>query len=264
MAGFTDGYYGDFITTKFIEGTSIKYLWVPYGSSVYMKAKPDNFYSIDHWEFCSEREHSCSQRDFISLTGNNAYPLEHGLELESRKIVATTYTKEGWYLKNGGLSDLNADIRDRLFNISTSQIVDDENKREKDGYKEGDYVRYYKDGQGNYKAFLTDKDGADVNKLVVLDDGTNCHIIEVEEAVSNSKLETIDNESSYYRLKATSNPIEAIIKTNDIVYNVVREVAAGDTYKKNAEQYYLVMSNIIFYDEDVYNYFKSQYPDLFK
>lgn len=71
MAGFTDP-AGDFITAEFIEGTFTKYCWVPYGSTVYMKADPANFYSFDHWEFCSEREHSCGVRNFISLTGDNA------------------------------------------------------------------------------------------------------------------------------------------------------------------------------------------------
>lgn len=206
---------------------------------------------------------------YNEITNTGAYSFEHGLSLKERDIRLTTYTKEGWFLKNGGLTELNAKYRDNLFNIATSNIIDGN-----EPYKEGDYVKYYDFGEGDNKtrkAFLTTtiQKEAPEEQLIVLDDGTNYMIIEVEDAVSTSKLSiSEDNKNSYRYLKAKEDVdglgIYSCNYLNDVVSHVVKISSAGDTYKNNANQYYLMISNILIHDQSTYDYFKSQYPELFK
>lgn len=198
---------------------------------------------------------------YNEITNTGAYSFEHGLSLKERDIRLTNYTKEGWYLKNGGLTDLNAKYRDNLFNIATSNIID-----RNDPYKEGDYVKYYNFNDYDRKAFLTTsiQKEAPEEQLIVLDDGTNYMIIEVEDAVSTSKLSTSDSNTNSYRYLKASDGIESCNYLNDIISHVVKASATGDTYKNNANQYYLMISNILIHDQAIYDYFKSQYPDLFK
>ena len=40
-------------------------------------------------------------------------------------------------------------------------------------------------------------------------------------------------------------------------------LASGSTYTSNAVTYFLKKSNINYYDQSVYDYFKSTYPSLF-
>ncbi|MCQ2753115.1 MAG: hypothetical protein MJ206_02535 [Bacilli bacterium] len=205
---------------------------------------------------------------YKELTGNYSYSVEHGLELKEREIALTNYIKDGWYLKNEGAEDLGDVFKKRLFDISTSKIID---VKSRDDYKDGDYARQL----GNKKYYLTNEDYTDEEKSIVLKEDGKIHIVEIEEAPSTSKLSTdINNEGSYVwdKLDIETSTLHRIPDDNltwstsfrdNIVNDVVAKVSSGDTYKKNAEEYFLMISNIIFYDEDVYDYFKSQYPDLF-
>lgn len=197
---------------------------------------------------------------YNDLTNSGAYSIDHGLTLKERELLLTTYTKNGWYLKSGGLSDLNATIKDRLFNISVANKLDSGDT----SFKSTDYVKFY----GN-KAFVTTtsfSSSEEAYRMVLDSDTANLSIIQVEEAVSTSKLSLDkDNKSSYRYLKASADKTAGVIAQNKITHEVIKATAStGDTYKKNATQYYLLISNIVFSDQSVYDYFKSQYPDLFK
>ncbi len=210
---------------------------------------------------------------YNDITSNGKYPLALGMELKEREILQNDITKDGWFLKNGGLTDLDSKFRDNLFNIATSNQVD--SKEKKSDFKPTDYIRYFDINDktsGNVKrAFLTTEttETESAYNTIVLHNATGSnkfmYIIEVEEAVSSSKFSEASNENSYYRLKAeTTNPLDSAKLTDEVISEVVKANATGDTYKNNANQYYLMISNIIFYDQSVYDYFKSQFPDLFK
>ena len=58
------------------------------------------------------------------FTNNNTYPKEVGLKKEIAKIAKEDYTNDGWFAKNGGLTDYPTDsIRNRLFNINVSKNI---------------------------------------------------------------------------------------------------------------------------------------------
>ncbi len=212
---------------------------------------------------------SDQQTALEDITNKGAYTIEKGLEIKEREARLTDMTTDGWFLKSSGVSELSDEIKNNLFNINVANIIDKEIAT--DTTKSGDKVRYFGENnrdktKGTYlsrKAFLFDAQKAKETS-VVLDDDSNFYIVEVQEAVSSSKLSTTDVSNSYLELKATKNPLDTNVITNEITSKVTEQVASGDTYKKNAEQYYLMISNILFYDQSVYDYFKSQFPDLFK
>ncbi|MCQ2794369.1 MAG: hypothetical protein MJ207_03355 [Bacilli bacterium] len=251
--------------------TKIDLKWTPQGSTastlVYkgtllgdLVEKYQKVYKITYngSEFVSTFSPTRDEDTYKELTGNNAYPVTHGLELKEREIRLTSYIKDGWYLKNEGAEDLGDEFKKRLFDISTSKTIDSE-----DGYKDGDYVRKLANG----KYYLTDENYSEPVQSTILEEADNSkiHIVEVEEAPNTSKLsKDINNSGSYLYKKAHADDATWSTSYKDnIVNDIVTKVASGDTYKKNAEEYFLMVSNIIFYDEDVYEYFKSQYPDLF-
>lgn len=208
---------------------------------------------------------------YNDLTNNGAYPIEVGLEIKERELLSTDLTQDGWYMKEGGLTDLHEYFRNRLFNISTSNIVDEANKMETDGkgwsknYESGDYARYFENADTGKHAYIVDSlvspDSA--WESVVLNKDNNFYIVQIDEAASLAKL-SLDDDRAYIKLKATENLADSNNAMNEIVRDITKQVANSDTYKKNAEQYYLMISNILFYDQSVYDYFKSQFPDLFK
>lgn len=216
---------------------------------------------------------SDEQAAWDDLTNKGAYPVEKGVILKERELRQTDMTTDGWFLKNGGITDLNAEFRDKLFKITTSQIIDNEiDSTDEPGGN--DTVRYFgsttpdeKSGRlTNRKAFVFSKARTtDKAESIIFNDGSSSfHIVEVEEACSASKLAAEGANGSYAELHATKTLGESNNDMDEIIRKVTEQVANSDTYKKNAEQYYLMISNILFYDQSVYDYFKSQFPDLFK
>ncbi|MCQ2795768.1 MAG: hypothetical protein MJ213_00430 [Bacilli bacterium] len=207
---------------------------------------------------------------YNDLTNSGAYTVDVGLELKERELLSNDLTQDGWYLKEGGLTDLHEDFRSHLFNISTSNIVDDSeymktNDKGWGYYESGDYARYFEQDNGTKHAYIVGEaiQSDEPWKTVVLEKDHNFYIVQVDEAASLSKLSDADTRA-YIRSKATDNIIDSVVAKSEIVRDITKQVASSDTYKKNAEQYYLMISNILFYDDSVYAYFKSQFPDLFK
>ena len=56
---------------------------------------------------------------------------------------------------------------------------------------------------------------------------------------------------------------ESYERLQQVVSDVVNLIADGDSYVKAAKQYYVSEMKISFHDDDVYNYFKNTFPDLF-
>jgi len=215
---------------------------------------------------------------YNDITNNGTYTIAEGMAIKEKEARLLDMTKDGWFLKNGGLTDLDSKYRDRLFNIKTSTTIDEKESKEAIAkFIAGDYVKYFgnKDSTlSSRKAFLvTDSSSRESSPWtsVVLQGDSNLYIVEVKEAVNSSKVSTASNAKSYFAYKAVSGtPVaeSGKFETAQIVDKLTNEIvkanSSSDTYKKNANEYYLMISNIIFYDQSVYDYFKSQFPDLFK
>ena len=212
---------------------------------------------------------------YEEFTNSYAYPYTVGVELKERELFSNDLTQDGWFMKSGGLTDITDEFRNQLFNINTSLEIDNKEKMKVDSrgwgeYDTGDSIRYFKTSTNNMHAYIVDNSvtGEPWESVVLVDKERNFFIIQVDEAASLAKLSIDDDKSAYIRLKATSGDGAKVTDSNKemnkIVHGITKSVASGDTYKKNAEQYYLMISNILFYDQSVYDYFKSQFPELFK
>ncbi len=214
----------------------------------------------------------------------------HGLRDKLISLAKEDYTTDGWYVKNGGLSELPSGIRDRLFNINVANTLDNGSLKYEDGTLapgadpvEVDGVKHYSLG-----AYEKDDDGKAVkripymrningNKFVIpakslafkdneynfIYNDTSGHafyIVLVEEAPSTAKL-TLSSESSYSKLAETKDDV---FKTEDVSRAVAKVLGTKDSYIKDAYTEILKKYEFVFYETSLYEHFKSEYPDLFE
>lgn len=202
------------------------------------------------------------------FTSSNTYPEYIGLGIESRKLQEEDYTTTGWYIKNGGLSDLPEAIRSRLFNIGVANGVKETAEEQKlvERYYDSSSKLVVPDEENNYIVRVnghnylktssrisgTDKE---YDILHYDSDSKTYYIVEVVEAVSSSKLsKTSDNR---YEKTRGSETMESIINS---VNNLVSE---EESYSTLATKHYLEKMEIKYHDQSVYDYFVSNYPELF-
>ncbi len=205
-----------------------------------------------------------------TFTNNGEYPVSTGLEIQTNEIRLENYTTNGWYIKNGGLTELPESIRTRLFNIAVANALtesDDQEAIDQDRwqYENGSWTYNPNNDINSYVAKIngkyylkrdTSEQGSTENDMLFYDrDSSTYYIIQIEEAVSSSKLSrTSDN-----RYGATRG--DDVME--EIVNEVAKIIATGESYSTLSTEYWLEQASIVFYDTIVYDYFKENYPDLF-
>lgn len=200
-----------------------------------------------------------------SFTSNNTYPTYIGLIEQSIALEEKDYTTNGWFIKNGGLNELPSEIRDRLFNISVANGI---NEKDRDAN-----ARTYEDGKWNVPSdengFVCRVNGHNYlkkenrvagegveNDILFYDTSSKAYyIIEVVEAASSSKLSK-KGDNNYAATRG-----EAVME--DFINRIGKLVGADSSYTTLAKKKYLKEMNIVYYDDTVYNYFKTNYPELF-
>lgn len=218
---------------------------------------------------------------FTSSGKSKAY----GLREKLISLAKEDYTTDGWFVKNGGLSELPSALRDRLFNINVANTLDDGSLKYEANITEPvevDGVMHYPMG-----AYETDKAGKDVkrapymrningNKFVIPAksqayaanpynyvyqdvDGKAFYIVLVEEAPSTPKL-NLESATSYSKLLETKDDV---FKTETIAREVAKVLGTKDSYIKDAYTEILKGYEFTFYETSLYEHFKSEYPDLF-
>lgn len=187
------------------------------------------------------------------FTANNSYKKEHGLEIKTRDIQKTDYTTDGWYVRNGGLSELPSEIRTRLFKIGVANELESQKAD-----PSSDYLVEY-----NGVHYLTPsiKEAGGNSDVVWYDNGSQTYfIIQVSEAVNATKLSK-DAETTNYtgiyndhdkKLEEVGREISRVLTENN------------STNEKTAQSFYLKAMNLQFHDDEVYEYFKTNFPDLFE
>lgn len=204
------------------------------------------------------------------FTNSGAYPVSVGLQIKTNEIKLKDYTTTGWFIKNGGLSNLPDSIRNRLFNIGVANskketAAEIEEKKLDRIQADGSYKP--SENESSYLACINGKfylkqestlgtaDPKDDIKFYD-DSSKTYYIIQVEEAVVSSKLsKTSTNSYSVTRSNAFME---------EVVNEVARQIGQGDSYKSLAKEFWLKEMAIKYHDTVVYNYFKTNYPDLFK
>ena len=205
-----------------------------------------------------------------SFSNSGAYPVYVGLQQKKMELEEKDYVTSGWFIKNGGLSTLPDAIRNRLFNIAvangvkekdediekTARKYDSVKKAWVEGETEGDYV--CRINGHNYLKKADRIKGESIEKDILHYDATSksYYIIEIEEAVASSKL-NLDSLTNYARLRGDS-------VMESITNSVNQLVAKSESYSTLATKKYLKAMEFIYHDDSVYNYFYSNYPELFE
>lgn len=191
-----------------------------------------------------------------TFTGNGAYLPEVGLEIKTNTLRKQDYTTDGWYVKNGGLSELPDAIRNRLFNIGTANGVDYVTD-EKDGSvatpKTSDYVRNI---HGVNYLIPENAQQGDERDFLLFDSASSTYfIVQIDEAVNTTKMTTDADSTKNYT--ALGKDID------EIAGKVAKVLGAKDANKTTAMTFFLEQAGIVFHDQDIVSYFETTYPDIY-
>lgn len=206
----------------------------------------------------TSRDDSNANSVYSDFTNSGSYSKETGFHIKQNTLIAEGHTTRGWYT-SGGLSSLPSSLNTRIFKAAVANEVDDEkliNNTTAHTYKGGDgtYGRYI---EGNY--FLTPAAYSEDNKYPYLvEDGTNYYIVLVKEATKSSKFATSGTDF-YYNSRSNT-----VLEGERIARKVAYSLSSIDTWKSDAKAYYVQQMAVMYHDDYVYEYFKSQFPDLFE
>ena len=191
------------------------------------------------------------------FTGSYTYSAQVGKEIKENNIKKNDYTTDGWYIKSNGVADLPDSIKSRLFNIGVANVLDDDTVEDRFAtadYKvpAGESKLVAKINGKHYLKVASKQSGADVRDDILFYEGGKYYVIQIEEAVSGSKLAK----------EATTQKYESS-KKEEIINEVAKVIASNDTYVSSSTKYWLEEAAIKYHDTTVYDYFKENYPDLF-
>ena len=203
---------------------------------------------------------SSQESDF---TGSYTHTIEVGKEIKENEIKRNDYVTDGWFVKSGSVGDLPDSIKSRLFNIGIANVLDTESAATDRFVKgEGDVYSYKVPENeskliakinGKYYLKVSSKQsGALEQDDILFNENGKYYVVQVEEAVSGSKL-----------AKESTSPKYDVSKKEDIINEVARVVANNDTYKSASTKHWLEQAAIKYHDSKIYDYFKENYPDLF-
>lgn len=181
---------------------------------------------------------------------------EYGLLQKLISLAKEDYTTDGWFVKDGGASDLPSALRTRLFNIKTAnELAKSEPETEIGKYDKKAYIRNIA-GTNFVLPSEADKVENDPINYMYDDNSSTIWICVVEEAVSPSNF--ITTNKAYL-----GNDKDHPYRLEDISRQVAKVLGSKQNYIKEAYTEYLNQyKDVIFYDSSLYEYLKAEYPDL--
>lgn len=201
------------------------------------------------------------------FTGNGEYRPEEGLLRKQNSLRKQDLTTDGWYVKNGGLESLPSEIRNRLFNIGVANGVDrivDEYDPSYTGAssQKSDFVRklhgkYYLIPQNSQQIVNPNVPNRDF--LLFDASSSTYYIIQIEEAVNTTKLNKSETSTNNYDALHPSMPGYREMIAGD----VAKILGSRDANKTSAYNHFLKEYSIVFHDQDIWEYFKESFPDVY-
>ena len=264
------GVYTDADTTAYINLVNAAYPGAfPKVDFTGYDAQPYSYYvGTDYGDMMSKFEKiktdinltdSSAESDF---TGSYAYEPSVGLEIKTNEIYAKDYITDGWFIKDGGLGELPDTIKTRLFNIGVANVLDNANT--KDRFETATYAQPENESKlvakinGKYYLKVASKQsGADLRDDILFYESGKYYVVQIEEAVSSSKLDKENNE-----YKKNADGVNEMTK-EQIINEVARVVGSNDKYQTLSTKHWLEKCALKYHDTKVYDYFKENYPDLF-
>ena len=203
-----------------------------------------------------------------TYTGSNSYTVEIGKEIKTRELQLQDHTSTGWYIKSVGVTGLPDSLKNQLFDINVSNAVefgdacveytyDNTNNvwktnENNDGVKPGSLINVV--GKLNNQYFLRNtsriKGNPVENDFLFESDGTY-YVVLVQDAIRSKSLD---------KKNFGGQDVDKLLNYVD---EIVQIVAKNDTYKNLSKKHWLEEMKLKYHDTEVYNYFKTNFPDLF-
>ena len=202
-----------------------------------------------------------------SYTGGNTYTVEVGKEIKTRELQLKDYTSTGWYVKSTGASGLPDSLKNQLFDINVANALNDEDCVEYSYDGTAWTTNETEDNQGglinvvgkiNGQYFLrntTRIKGNPVQNDILFESDGSYYIVLVEDAIRSKNLD----KKNYQEASA-----EKLDTLETYINEIVQLVADNDTYKTLSKKHWLEEMNIKYHDQKIYDYFKSNFPELFE
>ena len=212
-----------------------------------------------------------------TYTGGNTYSIEVGKQIKKNELDTNDYTFTGWYVKSVGVSGLPDSIKNQLFDINVANALS--------GRDSEKCVEYYVEG-GDFKCNLDkeeykDKPGALINVVgkISLDGVESQYFLRNTNRIKGDPFQSdllFESDGTYYMVL-----IEDAIRSTNLnkenygagkesyavleyyVNEIVEIVADNDTYKTLSKKHWVEKMELQYHDQVVYDYFKSNFPDLF-
>lgn len=203
-----------------------------------------------------------------SYTGSYTYLPEIGKEKKDIELAQKELVTEGWYIKNGGLTDLPDAIRSRLFDLRTAN--DFQTLKNNTGDELRGYIRQI--NGVNYLVPARTQNEESVSDVIMYDrDSETYYIVIVEDALNSTSLSLANVEKTVKENNpsASEEELEALIDAETIArrlnaHEVAKMLGTKTTNVSEATIFYLKAANIVFHDQDIYDYFKDNYGDMFE
>lgn len=218
---------------------------------------------------------------YSTFTSNGTRSVEEGFEQQKIDLMQAENITKGWYIQSKTPNlDSNGEINNRLFKLSIANAKVELDSTSSEAYADllkADRV-YKADGAANWSvrpeaskdenrflcsingAYFLKFDGqsidADWKNDIVYDDGSAYYIVQVLEAAKDSKLRSVS--TTNYAHTRSQTFMDKVI---DEVAKIVGETGSYASLSKN---HWLEKMDLSYYDQKVYDYFKSNYPDLFE
>jgi hypothetical protein len=197
------------------------------------------------------------------FTSNGTYTPDEGLLIKQNTLRKRDFTTDGWYIKNGGLESLPSEIRTRLFNIGVANGVDkatDEfaaGEAETSAYVRNLHGKYYLIPQNSQQ--IVDPDVPNRNFLLYDASSTTYYIIQIEEAVNSTKLNNAEGSTTNYD---AIHP-ETTGYREMVAGEIAKILGAQTANETSAYNHYFEQYAITFHDQDIWDYFKETFPDVY-
>jgi hypothetical protein len=201
------------------------------------------------------------------FTDNGRHHPDVGLENKLITLLKRDFTIDGWHIKNGGLTALPTNIRNRVFNIGVANSVDraslvDEstpgfNPNTLLANQKSDFVRLI---NGNYYLIPQTSELDDPRDFLLYDSGSQTYyIVMIEEALNTTKMNPSETSESNYDAIDGGDSARRL----NIAQEIAKILAKTDANKNAAMDFLLKEFSIIFHDEKVYEFFFNKFPNVY-
>ena len=182
----------------------------------------------------------------FTTINSRSYSPKEGLKIKTDSLAAENYVTQKWGTKSD-FSGLPSDITSKLFSFGIIREIAD--SKASTTPIDRQYLKQFKAGGVSFlkKDTYTTTNEAD---SIIWEDSGKFYIVAVYDCVASTLI-----------TKTTTN--DNMTNIEQIARRAGYTLAKGSTFSSDALEYYVSEAEIVYFDQKVYDYFKSTFPDIF-